>query len=70
MLESAYVPVAVNCSVPPTVTVGFTGVTAIDVRVGPTTLTFTPADAAPMLALSSVARARSVAAPSAVGIQV
>jgi len=34
VLESEYVPVAVNCCVPPTVTVGFAGVTAIDVSVG------------------------------------
>jgi hypothetical protein len=32
-LASEYVPVAVNCTVPPGVTVGFAGVTAIDVSV-------------------------------------
>ena len=31
---SEYVPVAVNCCVPPIVIVGLAGVTAIDVRVG------------------------------------
>src|SRR5262249_12498645 len=34
VLESEYVPVALNCCVAPTVSVGFAGVTAIDVSVG------------------------------------
>ena len=33
MLESEYVPVAVNCCVPPCPTDGFAGVTAIEVSV-------------------------------------
>src|SRR5262249_56588130 len=32
VLPSEYVPMAVNCCVPPTVTVGFAGVTVIDVK--------------------------------------
>ena len=34
MLPSEYVPVAVNCCVPPTTIVGFAGVIAIELSVG------------------------------------
>ena len=68
MLASLYVPVAVNCWAPPTVTVEFAGVTVIAVSVVGATVTPTACDGALMLPLSSTARARSVWAPSGFGV--
>src|SRR5262245_63998398 len=70
VVASEYVPVAAYCRVSPVVTVAFAGVTVIDVSVGAATVTVIAAETAPMLALSSVARARSVAGPLPLGTQV
>jgi hypothetical protein len=69
VVASEYVPVAVNCCVAPTDTVGATGVTAMELSVGAAMVTFTAADAAPTLPLSSAARARRVAGPDPVTFQ-
>jgi len=66
---SEYVPVAVSCWVPPTVTVGFAGAIAIDTSVEGAIVTETACEAAPRLPLSSTARARSVVAPTVFGVK-
>src|SRR5262245_13333501 len=69
MLPSEYVPVAVNCWVAPTETVGEVGVTAIELNVGAVMVTPTAVDAAPRLPLSSAARASKLAVPDPLTVQ-
>jgi hypothetical protein len=47
---SLYVPVAVNCSVPPAVTEGFTGVTVMDTSVAAVTVSVVLPEIAPLVA--------------------
>src|SRR5271166_4381095 len=47
---SEYVPVAVNCCVPPAATDGFTGVTAMDTSVAAVTVSVVLAEMAPLVA--------------------
>ncbi len=62
---SLYVPVAVNCSVPPAATDGFTGVTAMDTSVAAVTVSVVLPEIAPLVALMVVPPAFSADAKPA-----
>jgi hypothetical protein len=62
---SLYVPVAVNCCVPPAATDGFTGVTAIDTSVAAVTASVVLPEMAPLVALIVVLPAFSAEAKPA-----